>query len=134
MIGNVLNKEVAAVEHNYLKWLEISKLTELDFIKYRIIPNFEILQGNDNNYNIIVIGYYFKGKFNRIGEQFGVLENDLVAFEDLSLLLLLIAQKLDNANTAAPQFEQRPNYFYEKVKVFIERKEEYKQIKSLQLV
>ena len=130
MNGNEVNKEVRVIEQNFKQWLSISNLTEKDFLSYRTKADFTILKGSDSGYSIIVIGHTINGKFIKIGEQFAYLENDLGAFEDLALLLLFMAQKLDEANNKAPKFEQRPNYFYNKVKCFIEGVEEYKNLSN----
>lgn len=121
---------VAEAEKNFSSWLEISRLTEQDFLDNRTVADFEILNGSQDKYQIIVIGYRHAGEFTRIGEQFAYPEGDQAAFQDLAFLLLYMAQKLDDANAHAPAFEQRPNYFYDKVKVFLkeqigEREENY---------
>lgn len=128
MNGNDVKKEVESIELKFNQWLNISNLSEKDFLSYRTNADFEILSGMDSGYKIVVIGYMHNGNFVRIGEQFAYPENDLSGFEDLALLLLFMAQKLDSLNAKAPMFEQRPNYFHEKVQTFIANSDEYKKL------
>lgn len=126
-----VSKEVKRVEDNFENWLEVSNFTEKDFLEYRTIAGFEVLGGTDGNYTIVALGRNLNGVFQRIGEQFAFLQGDLSAFEDLSLLLLFIAEKLDSANKKSPlPCEQRKDYFYNKVKEFIVSTEEYKKINA----
>lgn len=125
MNSNDMNNEVEVVKKNFKQWLKISSLSEEDFLKYRTIMDFRILNAANNGYKIIVLGYISKGSFVKIGEQLAYQEHDLSGFEDLSLLLLFMAQKLDSENQKAPKFEQRPNYFFNKVKTFIKEQDEY---------
>lgn len=98
MNGSSLNKEVKKVEENFRKWLMDSNLLENDFLKYGATKDFLILSKKDNGYKIIAVGHRLNGKFERIGEQLIYLEKDINSFMDLSLLLLFMAEKLDNSN------------------------------------
>lgn len=118
MDGNKVSKEVKKVEENFKQWLVASNLSEKEFLSYGIITDFMISCDKDTGYNVIAIGHSINGAFERIGEQFVYLENDTSTFMDLALLLLFMAQKLDEA-------AQRKEYFYNKVKNFIVNMEEY---------
>lgn len=118
-----VSKEVLLIEKQYKVWLEMSGLSEREFLQYRTIANFTILSGLDENaeYKIVVIGYINKeNEFVQIGEQFAFQVGDTNACYDLALILLYIANKLDSLNSKAPKFEQRENYFYNKIKKFIQ--------------
>lgn len=126
--ANEVNQEMGKIEINFKQWLEMSNLEYKDFLKYRYVADFQILSGNSQGYTIIVIGSVSNGQFARIGEQFAYREGDMDAFQDLSLLLLYIAERLDKANKAAPAFEQRGTYFYDKIKKFIMSTDDYKKM------
>lgn len=130
MNGTEASREALEIEKKYEQWLEMGGLTDRSFLSYRTVADFTILSGESGDYKIIAIGHAFKGVFTRIGEQLAYKKNDLEGFENLSLLLLFMAQKLDMANEKAPKFEQRPKYFYEKVKAFIKGAEEYKRLQA----
>ena len=117
------------VEENFKTWLDVSGLIEKDFLKFHSVGDFEIQEQTVDGYSVVVLGYYAKNTFIKIGEQIAYQENDLEAFEDMALLLLLMAQKLDNANAEhMPMFLKRKDYFYNKVKKFIKGEKNYKRI------
>lgn len=128
MYSNDVKKEVEVVKENFKQWLKISNLSEEEFLSYKTISDFKIVSGISDGYKIVVLGYVVKGSFVKIGEQLAYQKNDLNGFEDLALLLLFIAQKLDSENQKAPKFEQRPDYFFNKVKIFINEADEMKKI------
>lgn len=115
-----VSREIKEIESNYNTWLAMSNLTEKEFLKNRTISNFKILGGADGKYTIIVIGKVCKDeKFVKIGEQMAFETDNKEARMNCCLLLMYIANKLDEMNNKAPKFEQRGLYFTEITKKFI---------------
>lgn len=130
MDSKEVDKEVKVIENNFKIWLQMSNLTEKEFIKFRNVRNFKIICGEDSGYKILRLGYEIDNNFHSIGEQIAYPMGDDNSFADLCLLILYMAQKLDNANAVAPIFEQRKDYFYKITKDFIESTTEYKSVKK----
>ncbi len=128
--ANEVNREMGKVEDNFKQWLKISNMEYKVFLQYRYVADFQILSETNQEYTIIVIGSVSNGQFTRIGEQFAYREGDIDAFQELSLLLLYIAERLDEANKAAPVFEQRGTYFHDKIKEFIKSTKDYKKMNN----
>lgn len=120
-----ISSAIKDVESYFNAWLQMSNLTEIDFLSYRTKSNYEIRKKIENGYCVIDIGFIHNEIFKRIGEPFVFERNDISSFEDVSLLLLYIASKLDKANSIAPLFEKRTNYFFDKTKEFITSTNEY---------
>lgn len=113
--------EVKKIENNYREWLKVSNLTETELLKNRTVPEFRIASGEVDGYVLVLLGYMGEENFVAIGEQFVVEVGDEEARMDLSLLLLYIANKLDEANSKAMKLEQRPLYFTNITKEFVKR-------------
>lgn len=108
------------IESNYHTWLTMSNLTEKEFLQNRTISTFKISCGADSKYTIMMIGKVCKGeKFVKIGEQMAFETDNKEAKMNCCLLLLYLANKLDEANSKAPAFEQRGAYFTELTQKFI---------------
>ena len=102
------------------EWMKVSKITETELIQQsRLISNFKIQEENQNGYKIISIGNLFNNSFRQIGECFIYNEAQKENILDIALILLNIANILDEANKSAPQFEKRPGYFTNIVKEYI---------------
>lgn len=114
-----ISQEIEQIEKHYKTWLEMSNLTEKEFVSYRNISRYQILSGVDGNYTIIVIGRMNNHGFEKIGEQIAFETNNKEAMTNCCLLLLYLANKLDESNMVAPKFEQRGLYFTQITKDFI---------------
>lgn len=114
-----ISQEIEQIEKHYKTWLEMSNLTDKEFVSYRNISRYHILSGVDGNYTIIVIGRMNNHGFEKIGEQIAFETNNKEAMTNCCLLLLYLANKLDESNMVAPKFEQRGLYFTQITKDFI---------------
>ena len=115
-----VNREMKRIEENFYKWLQMGGLDYKEFLKCRNMSDFQIISGHDNGYNIVAIGSMTNGQFMQLGEQFAYRSGDVNAFQDLALLLLYIAERLDSANKADSHFHQQSDYFFNQMKVFIQ--------------
>jgi len=114
-----ISQEIVQIENSYKTWLEMSNLTEKEFIAFRNIARYQIMDGVDGEYTIIVIGKMNGDKFEKIGEQIAFETNNKEALANCCLFLLFLANKLDESNANAPKFEQRGLYFTQITKDFI---------------
>lgn len=114
-----ISQEVKQIEEHYKTWLEMSNLTEKEFIAYRNIARYHIMCGIDGNYTIVVIGKMNNEVFEKIGEQIAFETDNKEAMTNCCLFLLYLANKLDESNAVAPKFEQRGLYFTQITKDFI---------------
>lgn len=119
-------KEIYEIEENYKKWLlwncedniDIFIERKRDLLKYRC-GEFDINMSKNNEYNSIDLGYKNNENFEKVGATIIYKENENEKY-DISLLLLYIAERLDEADRNAPAFQQRGNrYFFRKTKKFI---------------
>ena len=114
-----ISQEIVQIENSYKTWLEMSNLTEKEFIAFRNIARYQIMDGVDGEYTLIVIGKMNGDKFEKIGEQIAFETNNKEALANCCLFLLFLANKLDESNANAPKFEQRGLYFTQITKDFI---------------
>lgn len=112
-------QEIVQIENSYKTWLEMSNLTEKEFIAFRNIARYQIMAGVDGKYTVIVIGKMNGDKFEKIGEQIAFETDNKEALTNCCLFLLFLANKLDESNAKAPKFEQRGLYFTQITKDFI---------------
>lgn len=116
---NEVSKEC---EKNFKNWLSMSCMSEKDFLLNKDVKDFEILIQYEieyPEYEFVYIGYKDKGVFQQIGERLCYLKSDKQGFEDLALLLIYMAKKLDDENSKAPVFMRREKFFFGRVKEFI---------------
>ncbi len=125
-----VSREVRAIESNFYNWLKMSHLTYCEFLEQRHMVDFKVLHEKDRHYNVITIGSMQNGRFTRIGEPFIYEEGDVNAFGDLALLLLYIAERLDEANKRNADFKKK-EYFYGIVKPSLQSMEDYKKMKNV---
>lgn len=105
---------------NYNDWLSYSSLTESDLLKFRFLRPVNILKEYVNGLLCVslVIGKIV------VGECFvsPTLDKNDSFMIDVSFILLYIAQRLDEANRAAPPLlfcENENEYFYSMVRKFL---------------
>lgn len=113
------DKEVEKVKSNFEAWLGASNLSEKEFLKRKIVGDFKIITQDEEEYVSVQLTYKANGIIKKIGEAFLYPKMDVEAFMDLSLILLYIAQRLDEENKKSPLLLQRKNYFFDIVKKFI---------------
>ena len=126
---NEVNAVSRECEANFKNWLSMSEISEQEFLLNKNIGNFEILIQYDNEfaeYEFVSIGEKKNGVFRQIGERFVYEKSNMQQFEDLALLLIYIAKRLDNENSKAPLFMKRENFFFDKVKEFISNHNNFK--------
>lgn len=114
-------REVKEVEMNYKKWLDFSNLDVKDLLKYRV-GEFKINSKVENGFGVIELGYIDKENFIKIGESILYEINNKEMKYDVALLILYIAERLDDMNKKAPAFLNRgERYFYKKAKSIIDK-------------
>lgn len=117
-----MNEQSVIIENMFKMWLESSGMSEEEFISLRTVPEYKIEMHNENGYCVARIGYIQDGNsFVQVGENFVFEQNCENGYMDLFLLLVLMSNKLDNANASAPKFENRPDYFLNITKDFINK-------------
>lgn len=113
--------EVKEVKMNFNRWLNNSRISESDLIKYRA-GEFKIDFFNEGQYGVINLKYIADLKEEKVGESLFYKIDDKVNKVDIALLLLYIAERLDESNRNAPAFQKREDrYFYNKVKNSIKK-------------
>lgn len=120
-----VNREVKRIEENFYNWLQMSGLDYEEFLKSRTMLNFQIKSSHDDGYNIVTIGNMSNGQFMQLGERFVYSSGDKGAFQDMALLLLYIAERLDSENKADSHIHQKRDYFFNQIKFFIQSAEDY---------
>lgn len=121
-----VNRETIRIEENFGKWLQMSRLDYEEFLECRTMTNFQLISSYiDDGYNIIAVGSMTHGQFMQLGERFVYRSGDVNAFQDLALLLLYMAERLDSANKEAHS-QQEKGYFFNRVKAFIQSAEDYR--------
>lgn len=121
------NKVTKEIKLNYHGWLSYSNITESDLLKYRTLRPFKViktvLMGGAFSVSMVIDGM---AGCKAIGEPLispSAKQNEKFII-DLSLLLLYIAERLDEANRAAPPIgfkEVDQDYFFQCVKEFLKQ-------------
>lgn len=121
------NKVTKETKLNYLGWLSYSNITESDLLKYRTLRPFNViktvLMGGAWSVSLVIGGM---ASCKAIGEPLiSPSEKQNIKFMiDLSLLLLYIAERLDDANRAAQPIGlnvKDQEYFNQCVREFLKR-------------
>lgn len=124
-------KEINEVKENYKKWLlsgwednanaektDIFEDLKKNLLEYRC-GEFEININNEAGHNLIDLGYRNNANYEKVGQTIIYRKNSYEKY-DVALLLLYIAERLDEADRNASAFQQRGNrYFFRKTKEFI---------------
>lgn len=133
MLMQGTDEEVKKVQENFFMWLEISHLTQKEFLQNKIVGDFAVTAQEEEEYILVQLCYKVKGNVCNIGKPFLYQKNNNEAFLDLSLLLLYIGQQLDEENLKSPLLLNRKNYFYNIMQKFIKTeiatREELKSLK-----
>ena len=111
--------ETKEIETYFKDWIDFSKLTVEEFIRFRTIKNFKIKIDNVADKKFIILGYESDGSMKYIGEPI-VIKNKEEDMLNASLFIVYVANMLDAANINSPlKIDKRPKYFYNIGKEFI---------------
>ncbi len=119
------SNESKKIESIFSSWLRSSNLSMIGFLNYRTVSDFIIKVSENFKYRMLNIGYVHNDIFYSIGEPLLYELNNTDGYMDCSLLLLHMAQLLDSANSKAPLFERRKDYFYNYINSIIKQLPEY---------
>lgn len=126
------------IEKYYNDWLNASGISEKDFVrvfpfgadvKFTIFPlredalPLELKQqpNADKRFFAVSVGYEKESNFNPVGRPIILDKFNEEASTDFSLMLCLIASRIDSVDSQLPKFEQRKNKVMDIAKEFIKR-------------